>query len=62
MGDWNHSGLEMLHRSIRPQEGSMYLLIELFSTLVAHLSEDSAPAAPVSAPGGYPVSPDATLS
>jgi hypothetical protein len=52
----------MLHRSIRPQEGSMYLLIELFSTLVSRLSEDSAPAAPVSATGGYHVSPDATLS
>ena len=40
----------------------MYLLIELFSTLVSRLSEDSAPAAPVSATGGYHVSPDATLS
>ncbi|MDO8608075.1 MAG: hypothetical protein Q7R40_16185 [Phaeospirillum sp.] len=44
----NHSGLNMLHRSISPQEGSMYLLIELFSTLVAYLSAKSAPDATLS--------------
>ena len=40
----------------------MYLLIELFSSLMSHLGRESAPAAVTPAGGDYHVAPDATLS
>jgi len=39
----------------------MYLLIELFSSLISYLERESTPAA-VATTAGYHVSPDATLS
>ncbi len=40
----------------------MYLLIELFSSLMAHLGRASVPAKPDATAAGYHVSPDAILS
>ena len=58
--DWNHSGLQMLQRNISPEEGAMYLLIELFSAAMAYLGRDVPPA---DAKGdGYHISSDAMPS
>ena len=50
----------MLQRNISPEEGAMYLLIELFSAAMAYLGRDFAPAKIKSE--GHHVPADAILS
>ena len=50
----------MLQRNISPEEGAMYLLIELFSAVMAYLGRDVPPA---DAKGkGYHIASDAMPS